>query len=116
MSNLGLLSELEELVLLSIAVLYEEGAYGLSIAHEIQSKSGKKISLSAIHTVLYRLQDRGLVKSEMGGASNSRGGRRKRLFYISQAGKEMITAIRQQREQYWSEMGDLSLGLKLVTI
>ena len=116
MSNLGLLSELEELVLLSIAVLYYEGAYGLSIAHEIQGKSGKKISLSAIHTVLYRLQDRGLVKSEMGGASNSRGGRRKRLFYISQAGKEMITAIRQQREQYWREMGDLSLGLKLVTI
>ena len=116
MSNLGLLSELEELVLLSIAVLYDDGAYGLSIAEEIENKAGKKISLSAIHTVLYRLQDRGLVKSEMGGASNSRGGRRKRLFYMSQAGKEMITTIRQQREQYWREMGDLSLGLRVVTI
>ena len=116
MGNLGLLSELEELVLLSIALLYEEGAYGLSIAQEIESKSGKKISLSAIHTVLYRLQDRGLVSSEMGGASNSRGGRRKRLFYISQAGKEMVTSIRHQREKYWKEMGDLSFGLQLVTI
>ena len=116
MSNLGLLSELEELVLLSIAVLYDDGAYGLSIAREIEAKTGKKVSLSAIHTVLYRLQDRGLVKSEMGGASNSRGGRRKRLFFISQAGKEMLTSIRQQRESYWSEMGGLSLGLKLQTI
>jgi PadR family transcriptional regulator PadR len=116
MSNLGLLSELEELVLLSIAILYDEGAYGLSIAQEIEKKAGKKISLSAIHTVLYRLQDRGLVKSEMGGASKSRGGRRKRLFFISQAGKEMITSIRQQRESYWHEMGDLTLGLRLVSI
>lgn len=116
MSNLGLLSELEELVLLSIAVLYDDGAYGLSIANEIGDKTGKKISLSAIHTVLYRLQDRGLVKSEMGGASNSRGGRRKRLFFISQAGKEMINNIRAQREQFWNELGDLSLGLKLVGI
>lgn len=116
MSNHNLLSELEELVLLSVAVLYDDGAYGLSIAQEIENKAGKKVSLSAIHTVLYRLQDRGLVKSEMGGASNSRGGRRKRLFYISQAGKEMITTIRRQREQYWQEMGDVSLGLQLVTI
>jgi DNA-binding PadR family transcriptional regulator len=116
MGNLGLLSELEELVLLSIAVLYDDGAYGLSISNEIEDKTGKKISLSAIHTVLYRLQDRGLVKSEMGGASNSRGGRRKRLFFISQVGKEMINNIRAHREQYWNELGDLSLGLKLVGV
>ena len=116
MSNLGLLSELEELVLLSVTVLFDDGAYGLSIANEIDNKTGKKISLSAIHTVLYRLQDRGLIKSEMGGASKSRGGRRKRLFFISEAGKAMIRAIRNQREEYWNEIGDLSLGLKLVGV
>ena len=116
MGNLNLLSELEELVLLSVAFLFDNGAYGLSIVNEIENKTGKKLSLSAIHTVLYRLQDRGLVNSELGGASTSRGGRRKRLFYISQAGKEMIASIRNQREQYWSELGNLNLGLNLVGI
>lgn len=116
MKSLGLLSELEELVLLTIVVLYDEGAYGLSIANEIENKTKKKVSLSAIHTVLYRLQDRGLAKSELGGSSASRGGRRKRLFFISQAGKQMISNIRSQRDQYWSEIGDLSLGLKLVGV
>lgn len=113
MSKHFLLSELEELVLLSTAVLFDDGAYGYSITKEIQQRTGKKVSMSAVHTVLYRLQDRGLVNSELGGASQNRGGRRKRLFSISQAGKEMITSIKQQRDSYWNEIGDFSLGFRL---
>ena len=51
MGNLNLLSELEELVLLSVAVLFDNGAYGLSIVNEIENKTGKKLSLSAIEAL-----------------------------------------------------------------
>jgi PadR family transcriptional regulator PadR len=116
MSRGDFLGELDELVLLTTAVLHDEGAYGYSVVTEIEEKTDRKVSLSAVHTVLYRLQDRGLVQSELGGASNSRGGRRKRLFYVSQMGKQAISKIKHQRDKYWQEIGDLSFGLDLVVI
>lgn len=105
------LGELDELVLLTIAVLHDEGAYGYAVVKEIKDKVGRTVSLSAVHTVLYRLQERGLVRSELGGASSSRGGRSKRLFYVSQLGKQSIVDIREQRDKYWQELGGLSFGL-----
>jgi PadR family transcriptional regulator PadR len=116
MTKGNFLGELDELVLLTTAVLHDEGAYGFSVVQEIEDKTGKKISLSAVHTVLYRLQDRGLVESELGGASHNRGGRRKRLFYVSQLGKLLIAKVKQQRDKYWQELGDLSYGLELAAI
>jgi len=107
------IGELEELVLLTTAVLHDEGAYGFSVVQVIEEKTGRKVSLSAVHTVLYRLQDRGLVQSKLGGASSSRGGRSKRLFYVSQTGKQAIAKIKHQRDRYWQELGDLSFGLDL---
>ena len=115
MTKSNFLGELDELVLLTTAVLHDAGAYGFSVVQEIEDKTGRKVSLSAVHTVLYRLQDRGLVQSELGGASNNRGGRRKRLFYVSQMGKQAIVKIKNQRDKYWQELGDLSYGLELVT-
>jgi PadR family transcriptional regulator PadR len=114
MTKGNFLGELDELVLLTTAVLHKEGAYGYSVVQEIEEKTGRNVSLSAVHTVLYRLQDRGLVHSELGGASNNRGGRRKRLFYVSQMGKQSIASIRNQRDKYWQELGELDYGLDLV--
>ena len=111
----GFLGELDELVLLSTALLHEEGAYGYSVVKAIEERTGRKLSLSAVHTVLYRLQDRGLLGSELGGESKNRGGRRKRLFHVSQLGKQSIVKIRSQRDRYWQEIGDLSFGLEIVT-
>ena len=116
MTKGNFLGELDELVLLTTAVLHDEGAYGFSVVQEIEDKIGKKISLSAVHTVLYRLQDRGLVQSELGGASHNRGGRRKRLFYVSQLGKQLIAKVKHQRDKYWQELGDMSFGLELAAI
>ncbi len=116
MTKGNFLGELDELILLTTAVLHDSGAYGYSVVQEVEAKTGRKVSLSAVHTVLYRLQERGFVQSELGGASKSRGGRRKRLFYVSQMGKQAIARIRDQRDKYWQELGDFSFGLELVTI
>ena len=49
------LGELEELTLMMVALLQDE-AYGVRVMDEIASEIGRKINISAIHTVLDRLE------------------------------------------------------------
>lgn len=95
------LGEFEELVLLTVAVL-SAGAYGVSIAEELRQRTNRMISLSAVHIALYRLEEKGFVISEMGGATLSRGGRRKRLFNITTAGRDRLAEIQEIRNQFWN--------------
>ena len=58
--------------------------------------------MSSVHTALYRLEEKGLVKSEIGGTSNTRGGRRKRIFMITDVGKEALLDAKNARNRLWS--------------
>jgi DNA-binding PadR family transcriptional regulator len=82
-TNLG---EFEELVLLTVGVLYNN-AYSVAITKELENQSGRKVNISAVHPVLYRLEEKGLLTSRLGEATAKRGGKRKRLFTISSQGK-----------------------------
>lgn len=94
------LGELEELVLLMVALLNKE-AYGVSIAEELKNQANRELSISAIHAVLHRLEEKGFVKSKMGGASAERGGRRKRLFTITAHGRLAVEDLRDTRNLIW---------------
>lgn len=83
------LGELEELVLLTVGSLYDE-AYGVAIMDEIKEQTGREVNVSAVHAVLRRLEEKTLLTSRMGGATTERGGRRKRLFTLTLAGKKAI--------------------------
>ncbi len=95
------LGEFEELVLLTVAVLDGEG-YGATILHELETRTKRSIQLSAVHVALYRLEEKGLVRSNVGGATKERGGRRKRLFSITPSGIRILAEIRRVREQLWN--------------
>ncbi|MDN4164478.1 helix-turn-helix transcriptional regulator [Cytophagales bacterium LB-30] len=97
------LGELEELILLAAASL-GENAYGLAIMEALNEKAKRNLSLSAVHTVLYRLEEKGLLRSEMGGATAERGGRRKRLFKMTQYGAQALQENREVRESFWSSI------------
>lgn len=94
------LGEFEELVLTMVGILQEE-AYGNALVNEIKVRVGRKVNLSAVHVTLYRLEDKGFVKSRMGNATNVRGGRRKRIFQITNAGLAMIRARKDQQLELW---------------
>jgi DNA-binding PadR family transcriptional regulator len=64
--------EFEELVLTMVGILQEE-AYGNAIVGEIRERIGREVNLSAVHVTLYRLEDKGYLKSLMGGATSARG-------------------------------------------
>jgi PadR family transcriptional regulator PadR len=94
------LGELEELILLMVALLNNE-AYGVSISEALRRQTGRELSISAVHAVLHRLEEKGFVKSQMGGASAERGGRRKRLFSITSYGRHALEELRDTRESIW---------------
>lgn len=95
------LGEFEEVVLLTVAILHGQ-AYGVSIIEEIESRLNRNVSLGAIQTVLKRLEEKELVKSEFGEVTQVRGGKRKRYYSITAEGQRVLTEAKDQRMALWS--------------
>jgi len=92
------LGNFEELVLLLVGVLYDQ-AYSVNIVQEYEKQTGKKINVSAIHTVLYRLQEKGFLESKLSEATSKRGGKRKRLFYLTPYASRALSELASLRER-----------------
>ena len=104
-TNLG---ELEELVLLIVANLNEE-AYGLNIKNYIKENCGRSVSISTVHSTIHRLENKGFLKSRYDKQNSAvRGGRPKLLFFVTNAGRSAIQAVKQQRDclLYTSDAAD----------
>lgn len=108
MKNKGL-GEFEELVLLAVCILKGE-AYGINVKKEVEKHSGRSVLLGAVHITLYRLQDKGLLTSEMGGNTEKRGDRRKRLFEITTEGMKQLETAQDVRQKMWSLIPQLNSG------
>ena len=102
------LGDFEEMILTGVAVL-QENAYGAAINIEIEQWLGRKVTLSAVHVTLYRLEDKGYVKSKVGGATHERGGRRKRIYSITSAGVSILRAMNETRVELWKMVPQLKL-------
>ncbi|WP_276371491.1 PadR family transcriptional regulator [Chryseolinea sp. H1M3-3] len=94
------LNDFEELILTLVAAL-RENAYGAAITIEIEQWLGRKVTLSAVHVILYRLEDKGYIKSTVGGATKERGGRRKRIYSITNAGLAVLRSMKETRTEIW---------------
>jgi PadR family transcriptional regulator, regulatory protein PadR len=103
------LGEFEELILTLVAALQDD-AYGAAIADEIETRLKREVNLSAVHVTLYRLEDKGFIKSKMGGGTNERGGRRKRIFTITNAGMALLKAMKESRIDLWKLVPQLKIG------
>ena len=101
------LGEFEEIVLLTIGVLQDD-AYGVAIKLEIEKRTARKPSIGALHSALSRLEDKGFVKSELANATHERGGRRKRLFQITAAGKRAMEKNHELRNSLWNQIPELA--------
>jgi|SRR5690349_286921 len=102
------LGEFEELILTMVGALGND-AYGAAISDEIELKLKREVNLSAVHVTLYRLEDKGYIKSSLGGATKERGGRRKRIYTITSAGMAMLKAMKEQRVLLWKMIPQLKI-------
>jgi DNA-binding PadR family transcriptional regulator len=100
------LGEFELLVLLSTLSL-GENAYPVSVARDIEKRTGRKTSRAAVLITLERLEDKELARSRYGGPTPERGGRPKRFFTAKPRG---VQAVREALDRITS----LSAGLEAV--
>ncbi|MEM9297507.1 MAG: helix-turn-helix transcriptional regulator [Bacteroidota bacterium] len=105
--------EFEELVLLTILILGEE-AYILKIQEELLNQANRKSAMGALHVTLGRLEKKGFLTSNLGGATKERGGRRKRVYELTAAGKSAITQIHATRNSLWNKIPEFALKFSYV--
>jgi PadR family transcriptional regulator, regulatory protein PadR len=106
MRRAATLGEFEQVVLLAILRL-DDSAYGATIRTEIARCTRREPAPGALYTTLDRLEEKGLVRSQMGDPTPERGGRAKRFFTVTKPG---LTAVRSAQRSFQS----LLKGLKLL--
>ncbi len=79
--------ELEQLVLLAL-MRVGPAADARALVCELKERARREVLLATVHRTLARLEEKGLVASRMGEPTARRGGRRRRHYAITTAGRE----------------------------
>jgi PadR family transcriptional regulator PadR len=109
MPKRGYLGDFELMVLLALMRLRED-AYGVPIAREIAEQSGREAALGTVYAALERLEETGLVSSELGESTPERGGRAKRYFHITKKGLREVREARRALINLWRGLRELEGG------
>ena len=94
------LTDFEQLVMLAVLQFGEE-AYGAPIRRALEEQAERVVSLATIYVALGRLEARGLVRSWFDEPTAVRGGRRKRLYVVTETGIEALERARSHLDQMW---------------
>ncbi|MEJ7646224.1 MAG: helix-turn-helix transcriptional regulator [Chryseolinea sp.] len=107
MVNRHQLGEFEELVLLTVGILYK-AAYGVAVIDEMERRLNRKVSIGALQTVLKRLEHKGYLLSEFGESTQVRGGKRKRYFRLTALGSRVLRETQTQRADMFNAIPRLA--------
>ena len=79
-----------ELTVLNAVARLGEKAYGLGVRRDVSALLGHDYSVGAIYTTLARLEEQGLLRSSTTAPLPVRGGRSRRQFRLSPAGRQAL--------------------------
>lgn len=88
-----------------------DNAYGVPISREIEQQSGREVALGSVYATLERLEDKGLVASDLGESTPERGGRAKRYFHITERGLREVRATQRSLNRLWKGLPQLEGGV-----
>ena len=103
MGSRDAIGQYELMVLLAVLRLGRQ-AYGVPIAAEIVSKTGRDILQGSVYAILERLQAKGFVASRVGEATPERGGRAKRYFEITVEGVSQVREAQRALQALWKDL------------
>jgi PadR family transcriptional regulator PadR len=104
-----LLTDFELMILL--AALRVDDAYGVPIAREIEATAGRSVVLGAVYAALDRLEERGLVASTVGDPTPERGGRARRYFRVTARGLRALKDTQRALVALWADVPELEGGV-----
>lgn len=94
------LTDLEQLLLLA-TLRVGDGAYAAALLDDLAETADRSVSLGTIYVTMVRLEERGLVASELGAPTAQRGGKAKRLYRVTEEGREALERARSILERMW---------------
>ena len=100
-----------ELLVLTAAVRLGDGAYGVTIANEIEEHSGRPVLLGSVYAALDRLEGKGFVRSTMADPTPERGGRAKKYFRVTAGGLRHVREAQRVLTALWHHVPQFKEGL-----
>jgi DNA-binding PadR family transcriptional regulator len=94
------LGELQQMIMLAVARVGPE-AYGAAIREELKAVGHRTVSVPTIYVTLVRLEEQGLVVSSEEPREDQRGGRPRRVFKLTRAGWDALSAARASMSRMW---------------
>jgi DNA-binding PadR family transcriptional regulator len=94
------LNRIELLALVAVLRLGDE-AYGVTIHEEIERAAGRAVSMAGVYSALDRLDRRGLVRIWQSEPRPERGGRARRHYRLSAAGRQIVRREREAALRMW---------------
>ncbi|GAB5410439.1 MAG: hypothetical protein BalsKO_28040 [Balneolaceae bacterium] len=105
-----LLTRSEEYILLAVWKLQDD-AYSIPIQEKLNEITGKEWSLGGIYMPLERLEKRGQLMSTLSESTPERGGRHKRIYKLTPAGKKALREIYEVQQTIWAGIPQLMFGM-----
>jgi DNA-binding PadR family transcriptional regulator len=105
------LGEFEQAVLLAVAHQGRD-AYGVTIRREIETRTGRHVSVGALYTALDRLERKGYVRSALSDPTPQRGGRSKRVVSLTASGAAALRRSRDLTDRMWAGLDARSLRVR----
>lgn len=98
----------EEQIMLAIGYLKDE-AYLVAIRKHLSEVMGKEWSIGAIHIPLRRLEKAGIVTASFGEATAVRGGRRKKIYRLTESGLAALQENKRINDVLWEDFSRTSV-------
>lgn len=92
-----LLGSLEEQVMLAV-VRTGEDAYGMNVRRELETVTGRDVTIGSVYATLDRLEAKGLVTSSRTAGADAAS---RRIFAVTAAGARSLALTRETRDRLW---------------
>jgi PadR family transcriptional regulator, regulatory protein PadR len=99
-----------ELMVMLAVIRLGNGAYGVPISRAIEESTSREVLMGSVYAALERLEEKGLVASEVGKPTPERGGRAKRYFRITKKGLRQVRDTQGALIKLWQGIPALQGG------